>query len=161
MTSLHTLKDTARGSKKRKRVGRGPGSGMGKTSCRGQKGEGARSGTKRRYGKEGGQFPLYMKLPTRGFSNAAFKKQYACINLGQLQQLIDANAFAEADVINLKTLAKAGYFKGANDGLKILGDGELTKPVTIEAVAATASAREKLQKVGATLQLMTRKEQAK
>lgn len=160
MTALHSLKDTSRAPAKRKRVGRGPGSGMGKTSCRGQKGEGARSGSKRRYGKEGGQFPLYMKLPTRGFSNAAFRKRPDCINLGQIQQMLEMGALKEGETINLEALQEAGYFKGKSHGLKILGEGELNKAITIEAIAATSGAREKLQKAGATLNLLQKKGQA-
>lgn len=140
MFSLSTLKNTTRPRTAPKRVGRGLGSGLGKTSGRGEKGAGSRSGYKRRYGYEGGQFRTFMKMPQRGFSNARFRKAYDSINLGQLQFM-----YEDGEVVNLETLCHRGYLSGTSWGLKILGNGELTRKVTIEAHAYSDSAREKLQ----------------
>lgn len=141
MPKLNTLSNSTRIIKTRRRVGRGIGSGVGKTCGRGQGGAGARSGYKRRLGYEGGQFRLFMKLPTRGFSNVRFRKRLDSINLGQ----IDA-VYADGEVVNMKTLKARGFISGPSYGVKILGDGELTKKVTIEVDALSASARDKLQK---------------
>lgn len=143
MSLLSNLKDTHRAPKRSKRVGRGPGSGLGKTSGRGEKGAGSRSGYKRRLTNEGGQVPLFKKLPTRGFSNARFRKPYHTINLGLIDQM-----FSDGDVVNLITLSEHGFLSGTSYGLKVLGDGELKKKVTIEANAFSKSAKEKLEKAG-------------
>lgn len=143
MSSLHTLKDTARGQQQRKRKGRGPGSGMGKTSGRGHKGCGSRSGYKRRYGTEGGQLPLYRKMPTRGFSRARFQQKLDVINLYQIDVM-----FEDGDVVNVDSLYTHGYLTGKTYGFKVLAEGEITKKVTIEATAISAGAREKLEKAG-------------
>lgn len=140
MLTLGNLKDTARYRKKVKRVGRGPGSGLGKTCGRGEKGAGSRSGYKRRYGYEGGQFRFFMKLPIRGFSNARFRKALDSVNLDQI-----SNMFQDGEVVNAETLAQRGFISGKTHGIKILGNGDLTKKVTIEAKAISGSAREKLQ----------------
>lgn len=140
MVSLSNLKNTSRGCKKVRRVGRGISSGAGKTCGRGQKGQGARSGYKRRYGYEGGQFPLYMKLPIRGFSNARFQKRLDAINLDLINEM-----YNDGDVVNLDTLREHGYIKGNSHGIKILGNGELTKKVKIEAKAFSDGAKQKLQ----------------
>lgn len=139
MFSLSTLKNTTRPRLAPKRVGRGLGSGLGKTSGRGEKGAGSRSGYKRRYGYEGGQFRTFMKMPQRGFSNARFRKAYDSINLGQLERM-----YEDGEIVNLETLCMRGYLSGMSWGLKILGNGELTKKVSIEAHAYSESAREKL-----------------
>ncbi len=141
MPKLNALKNSTKVRKTRRRVGRGIGSGVGKTCGRGQGGAGARSGYKRRLGYEGGQFRLFMKLPTRGFSNARFRKRLDSINLGQ----IDA-VFSDGEVVNIESLKQRGFISGPSNGLKILGDGELTKKVTIEADNVSASARDKLKK---------------
>lgn len=140
MISLSNLKNSSRPSKKSRRVGRGISSGAGKTCGRGQKGQGARSGYKRRYGYEGGQFPLYMKLPIRGFSNVRFQKKLDTINLNQIEHL-----FNDGDTVNLQTLSEHGYINGKSHGLKILGNGDLTKKVKIEAKAFSDGAKKKLQ----------------
>lgn len=140
MLSLGSLKNTSRPRKKVKRVGRGLGSGLGKTSGRGEKGAGSRSGYKRRYGYEGGQFRTFMKMPIRGFSNARFREEFKGINLGQ----IDA-AFEDGEVVNLDTLAERGIIKGRDIKVKLLGGGELTKKVTIEISTISESAKAKLQ----------------
>ncbi|CDZ80479.1 50S ribosomal protein L15 [Candidatus Rubidus massiliensis] len=140
MISLDNLYNFSRPTKKRKRVGRGPGSGSGKTCGRGEKGAGSRSGYKRRYGYEGGQFRTFMKLPIRGFSNAQFRREYKGINLSQIDAI-----FEDGEVVSIETLALKGLIRGKLHGIKILGDGQLTKKVTIEADAISASAKEKLQ----------------
>jgi large subunit ribosomal protein L15 len=142
---LNKLKDTSRKCKKRNRVGRGPGSGNGKTCGRGVKGQGARSGYKRRYGNEGGQVPLYLKLPTRGFSRVRFQQKLDTINLYQIDAL-----YQDGEVVNADTLYAHGYLSGKTYGFKVLSEGELTKKVTIEATAMSQQAREKLDKAGIT-----------
>lgn len=149
MITLSTLKNNTRPYKRRKRVGRGIGSGLGKTCGRGEKGAGARSGYKRRLGYEGGQFRTFMKIPIRGFSNARFRKAYDTVNLGQIEA-----AFNEGDVVNVHTLAARGFLTGMTYGIKVLGDGELTKKVTLEVSALSKSAREKLQKAQITYKII-------
>lgn len=139
--TLASLKDSSKKNKLRKRCGRGPGSKIGKTCGRGQKGQGARSGYKRRHGNEGGQFPLYMKLPIRGFSRVRFQKKLDAINLDQIDHL-----FSDGEEVNLNTLREHGFINGPSHGLKILGTGELSKKVTITADAVSSGASEKLQK---------------
>lgn len=141
MITLHELKDTCRERRQSKRVGRGPGSGLGKTCGRGEKGAGSRAGYTRRLGYEGGQFRLYMKLPIRGFSNAKFRKEFATINLGQIDKI-----FEDGEEVNAESLKARGFFNGPILGLKILGDGTLSKKVKIEADAFSNSAIEKLEK---------------
>ncbi len=137
---LQSLKNTTRPYKRRKRVGRGMGSGLGKTCGRGHKGAGSRAGYKTRARYEGGQLPLYRKLPGRGFSNARFQKKLDAINLGEINEL-----FADGDLVNLESLKKAGYVKTASHGIKVLSEGELTKKVRIEANAMSKKAEEKLK----------------
>lgn len=139
MTTLNTLSNTHREEKTPKRRGRGQGSKLGKTCGRGEKGAGSRSGYKRRFGNEGGNFPLYRKLPCRGFSNARFKITFDVVNLDQIQQV-----FQDGEIVNLETLTERGFVSGRTDGIKILGNGELTKKVSIEVDAISSSAREKL-----------------
>lgn len=142
MTTLNTLSNTHREEKKPKRVGRGQGSKLGKTCGRGEKGQGSRSGYKRRFGNEGGNFPLYRKLPCRGFSNAPFKVAYDVVNLDQINAV-----FSDGDTVNLETLTEKGFVSGRTDGVKILGNGELKKKLTmIEVDAISSGAREKLTK---------------
>lgn len=141
MTSLHELKDTCRNRHISKRVGRGPGSGLGKTCGRGQKGGGSRAGYTRRLGYEGGQFRLYMKLPIRGFSNAQFRTEYTTINLGQIDKI-----YKDGEVVNVITLKEKGFLNGRMPCLKILANGQLAKKVKIEADAISEAAKEKLEK---------------
>lgn len=152
MISLSTLKDTHRTRKKVQRVGRGIGSKRGKTCCRGNKGDKARRGYKSRDGHEGGQLPLYRKLPTKGFVNGMFKSEVHAINLGILDQI-----FNDGDVINLKTLRERGYApREALGGLKILAQGDLKKKVTIEAHAFSKGAIEKLEKAKISFTVLTK-----
>lgn len=142
MITLSNLKNTTRPKKKIQRVGRGQGSGRGKTSCRGEKGDGSRSGYKRRYGKEGGQLPLFRKLPCRGFSNVQFANDTYAINLGMLEQL-----YNDGETVNLETLRQKGVLsENRVVALKILAEGELTKKVKIEAHRYSESAKAKLEK---------------
>lgn len=139
MITLATLSNETRPFKKPKRVGRGIGSKLGKTCGRGEKGAGSRSGYKRRWGYEGGQFRTFMKLPIRGFNNARFRKAYHTVNLGQIN-----GAFEDGEVVNAQTLVERGFFSGLTYGVKLLGEGELKKKVTFELSAISESAREKL-----------------
>ncbi|KAF3361545.1 50S ribosomal protein L15 [Chlamydiales bacterium STE3] len=140
MITLSNLNNPTLKRKKKKRVGRGIGSGLGKTCGRGEKGAGARSGYKRRHGYEGGQMRLFMKLPTRGFSNARFSRPLHTINLADIER-----AFDEGDAVNLETLAMRGFISGTTYGVKLLGNGTLTKKVTIEVDEISQGAREKLE----------------
>jgi large subunit ribosomal protein L15 len=128
-----------RGAKRRpKRVGRGPGSGHGKTACKGHKGQKARSGAPIRPGFEGGQMPLQRRLPKRGFRNI-FKKRYALVHIR------DLNRFPADGVVDVEALRKAGLIKKASDAVKIVGDGELTIALTVRAHAVTEAARKKIE----------------
>ncbi|HIQ91167.1 MAG TPA: 50S ribosomal protein L15 [Candidatus Coprosoma intestinipullorum] len=139
---LHTLKPNEGSIKNRKRVGRGQGSGTGKTSGRGEKGQNARSGGGVRVGFEGGQTPLFRRLPKRGFSNALFKKEYAIINLDEL------NKFEDGAEVSLEVLREMGIVKKSKDGLKVLGNGTLEKKLTVKANKFSASAKEQIEKLG-------------
>jgi large subunit ribosomal protein L15 len=142
MITLATLTNSSRPKKRVQRVGRGLGSKRGKTCCRGVKGDKARRGYKGRFGYEGGQLPLYRKLPTKGFASARFKNEVYAINLGLLNTL-----FKDGDQINMQTLRDRGYApREAKGGLKILAKGELTKKVTLEANTFSKGAIEKLEK---------------
>ncbi|KIC72758.1 50S ribosomal protein L15 [Neochlamydia sp. EPS4] len=149
MTSLNKLQDVSRERKKRRRVGRGIGSGLGKTCGRGEKGAGSRSGYKRRLGYEGGQFRLFMKLPIRGFSNARFSNKYETVNLGQINEM-----YSDGETVNAQTLAEKGFVRGKIRGIKILGDGELSKKVKIEVKAVSSAAQEKLQKAKIAIEIV-------
>lgn len=148
MKTLANMQNNSRPRKNVKRVGRGPGSGKGKTCGRGEKGAGARSGYKRRYGYEGGQFRMFMKLPIRGFNNARFRKALDSVNLSQIDAMFD-----DGEVVNAQTLAERGFISGPTHGIKILGNGELKKKVKIEADAISTGAREKLQKAKIAISL--------
>lgn len=143
MISLHTLSNSCRPAKRRARVGRGPGSGMGKTCCRGGKGASARSGYKTRAGYEGGQMRLHMKLPLRGFNNIRFNKKSETINLGMIDKY-----FEENEVVNEESLREKGFIGGRIYGIKILGEGKLTKRVRFEVDNFSKSAQEQLEAMG-------------
>jgi len=147
---LHELRpNEGGGSKPRKRVGRGAGSGWGKTSGRGHKGQKARSGGKIRPGFEGGQTPLFQRLPKRGFTNI-FAKEYGIVNIE------DLNKFEEGTVITPELLMDAGLVKKAKakDGVKILGNGELTKKLTVKAQQFSKSAVDKIEAVGGKVEVI-------
>ena len=139
---LHELSPAEGSVKAGFRKGRGAGSGNGKTAGKGHKGQNARSGGGVRPGFEGGQLPLYRKLPKRGFNNARFGKQYAVINVQSL------NKFNDGDVVDSAALLVAGVINSVMDGIKVLGEGELTKKLTVKAKVFSASAKEKIEAVG-------------
>lgn len=143
---LENLKNTTRPYKRRLTVGRGPGSGHGKTSCRGQKGMGARSGYQTRQGWEGGGVPLFKRLPTRGFTRGRFLRRLDVINLEQIEKL-----YQNGETVSLETLREKKYIKGVSHGVKVLGVGNLTKSVKFQVEAVSESAKEKLQKAGISI----------
>ena len=141
MRTLANLKNTHRPKKRIKRVGRGVGSKMGKTCGRGTKGDKARSGYKTRSTKEGGQVPLFQKLPTRGFTRGRFRKEIFAINLFRLEEI-----FEDGDTVNIESLRTKGFSKTKlKNGVKILGNGDLKKKVNIEAQYFSKSAIQKLE----------------
>jgi large subunit ribosomal protein L15 len=144
--NLSTLKPPAGQKKDRKRIGRGMGSGHGKTSTRGSKGQHAGTGFGQKRGFEGGQMPLHRRLPKRGFTNI-FKKQWAIVNLGKLDKL-------EGDTFTVDGLMALGVVKKLGEGLKVLGTGQLTRKITVEAHQFSKSALEKIQKAGGTAQVI-------
>jgi large subunit ribosomal protein L15 len=144
--NLSNLHPPAGQVKTRKRIGRGMGSGHGKTSARGSKGQHAGTGFSQKRGFEGGQMPLHRRLPKRGFTNI-FKEDYAIINLGRLEKL-------EGDTFNLDRLMELGVIKKPGKGLKILGTGQLTRKLTVEAHQFSKSALEKIQQAGGTAQVI-------
>lgn len=152
---LHTLKPAAGATKRRKRVGRGESSGHGKTSTRGHKGQKARSGSAIRPGFEGGQMPLYRRLPKKGFSNAAFKTRYAVYNLDRL-----VDHFNDGDTINETTLREKKILKGRWrhkwDGIKILGEGDLSRKWKVEVDKISETARQKIEAAGGSVTLTFR-----
>jgi large subunit ribosomal protein L15 len=138
---LHELSPAPGSVKEAWRKGRGPGSGNGKTAGKGHKGQNARSGGGVRPGFEGGQLPLYRKLPKRGFKNR-FAVNYAIVNVETL------NKFEDGAVVNLEALIAAGIISKPLDGLKVLGNGEITKKLTVEASVFSATAKEKIEAAG-------------
>ena len=144
---LHELKAPAGATKAPKRVGRGQASGQGKTSGRGMNGQNSRSGGGVRLGFEGGQMPLYRRLPKRGFTNR-FAKEYAEINVS------DLNRFEAGAVVDFEVLSTAGLVKQVKDGVKGLGNGELDKALTVKAVKFSKSAVEKIEKAGGKAEVL-------
>lgn len=144
---LHELKPAEGSTKARRRVGRGIGSGMGKQSTRGAKGQNARSGGGTRPGFEGGQMPLYRRLPKRGFKNI-FAKKYAVINVEEL------NCFEDKAVVDPAALVEAGILKNVLDGVRILGDGELTKALEVRAQGFTKTAQAKIEAAGGKVEVI-------
>jgi large subunit ribosomal protein L15 len=138
-TSLHTLTNASRPRKAKKLLGRGPGSGLGKTCGRGQKGMGARSGYKKRHGYEGGQTRFFEKLPTRGFSNARFSRRLDVINLEEIEKI-----YHDGETVSLETLREKNYIKGKSHGVKVLGKGTVKKKVTFQVEQISEGARKKL-----------------
>src|SRR5690242_10669441 len=140
--NLSGLKPPAGQKHSKKRIGRGMGSGLGKTSGRGHKGQHAGTGFSQKRGFEGGQMPLHRRLPKRGFTNI-FKKQYAIVNLGRLEKL-------EEDNFTIDAMLQAGIINKVYDGVKVLGTGVLTRKITVEAHHFSKSALEKIQQAGGT-----------
>jgi large subunit ribosomal protein L15 len=129
-------------------VGRGPGSGLGKTAGRGEKGQKSRSGFSRKPGFEGGQMPLHRRLPKRGFTNASFRKEFATVNLGRLE------VFEAGTIVTPELLVKLGLVKKLRDGLKVLADGQLTKALTIHAHRFSGKAQERIATLGGKAELI-------
>ena len=138
---LHELGPAAGSTTAPKRLGRGVGSGLGKTSGKGHKGAKARSGGGKRPGFEGGQMPLYRRVPKKGFTNI-FRTEYATVNVGQLE------VFDNGTVVTAAMLKEAKIIRKTLDGVKVLGNGQLTKKLTVEAAKFTASAKEKIEALG-------------
>jgi large subunit ribosomal protein L15 len=145
---LHNLKPAKGSVRNRKRVGRGPGSGLGKTAGRGEKGQKSRSGFSRKPGFEGGQMPLHRRLPKRGFTNADFRKEYATVNLGRLE------VFEAGTIVTPELLQKQGIVKRLKHGLKVLADGSLTKALTVHAHRFSGKAQERIASLGGKAELI-------
>jgi len=143
---MEELRAPAGATKRRRIVGRGPGSGNGKTSGRGHKGQNSRSGGKVRPGFEGGQMPLYRRIARRGFSNYPFKQEYTVVNLGELDK-----RFSDGDTVNLESLRGKRLVKNKATNVKILGDGEITKKLTVSGVRISGSAEQKITSAGGTV----------
>ena len=150
---LNELRDNPGATKKRKRVGRGIGSGKGKTSGRGHKGQKSRSGVALK-GFEGGQMPLYRRLPKRGFNNI-FKKQFAVVNLGRLQEALDAGSLSAKQPITVLELVASGVARKMRDGVRLLAKGELKSKVEITVNGASAAAVAAVEKAGGKVNLLT------
>jgi len=155
---LSEIADRPGARKTRRRVGRGIGSGKGKTAGRGVKGQKARTGVAVK-GFEGGQMPLHRRLPKRGFTSL-FAKEFNEINLGRVQQAIDAGKLDPAATIDVETLVKAGVLRRAKDGVRLLGEGELKAKVTLAVAGASKRAREAVEKAGGSLTILAPKEKA-
>lgn len=147
---IQEIHASAGAHKRKKIVGRGSGSGHGKTSCRGQKGQGSRSGAKKKPGFEGGQMPLIRRVPKRGFTNP-FKKQIQVVNLQ------DLNIFSENEVVNCDLLKSKNLIKNKKISVKILGNGDVKKPLTVQADAFSKSAQEKISKAGGKAEIIKSK----
>jgi large subunit ribosomal protein L15 len=144
---LNEIRDNPGATKSRKRVGRGIGSGTGKTAGRGQKGQKSRSGGAMRVGFEGGQMPLYRRLPKRGFKNPS-RREFAEINVGALQKAVDAGKLDTGGEIDEAALGAAGLFKRRRDGVRLLGSGELSAKLTLKVTGASRSAIAAVEKAG-------------
>lgn len=144
---LHQLTPAKGATHKKKRVGRGPGSGHGKTACRGHKGQGSRSGTSMGIGFEGGQMPLHRRVPKRGFNNI-FRREYAAINVSQL------NLFKSGSTVTPEELIRKGIIKKAVHGVKILSEGTLNTSLVVRAHKFSAEAAKKIQAAGGTVEVI-------
>ena len=145
---LHELSPVAGSKKERKRIGRGPASGQGKTAGKGHKGQKARAGRGMRPGFEGGQMPLQRRVPKRGFVNI-FRTEMAIVNVAALE-----NAYAAGETVTIESLIEKGLVKKALDGVKILGHGELTKALTVQANAISESAKQKIEAAGGKIEVI-------
>ena len=143
---LHNLKPAPGSKHRKKRLGKGESSGLGKTSGKGHKGQKSRSGASIRPGFEGGQMPIYRRLPRKGFNNAQFKTNYAIVNVSDLEAKFEAG-----DKVDEKSLRACGLVKGVCDGVKVLGNGDISKKLEVVADKVSASAKEKLEKAGGTV----------
>jgi large subunit ribosomal protein L15 len=132
----------------RKRVGRGEGNGRGKTCCRGENGAKSRSGYSLRPGFEGGQMPLFRKLPRRGFNNARFRKEYALVNIGELEKI-------QGNLVDLDSAKAAGIIRSNAISIKLLGKGEVNKPYTVKVCKCSTSAEEKIKAAGGSVEAIS------
>ena len=149
MSSINTLRPDPGSTHKTKRIGRGPGSGHGKTAARGNKGMWSRSGSSQKRGFEGGQMPLHRRLPKRGFTNAPFKKEFSTINVSDLVK------FDKGAKVGPEELVTAGVLrKIEKNGLRVLGDGQIDRALQVSAHYFTESAREKITKAGGTCEVI-------
>ena len=155
---LNQIKDNKGARQSRVRVGRGIGSGLGKTAGRGQKGAKARSGVSIA-GFEGGQMPLHMRLPKRGFNNI-FAKDYAEVNIGAIQKVIDAGKLETKGVLDHEALKGAGLARGGKDGVRLLGKGELKAKLSFKVAGVSKGARAAVEKAGGSIELIERKNPA-
>ena len=149
---LNDLRDNEGSRKSRMRVGRGIGSGKGKTAGRGQKGQTSRSGVSI-HGFEGGQMPLHMRIPKRGFNNI-FAKDYAEVNLGQIQKALDEGKLDAGAVIDQAALNAAGLTRGGKDGVRLLGKGELTAKLSFKVAGVSKGAKEAIEKAGGSVEVI-------
>jgi large subunit ribosomal protein L15 len=156
---LHELSSRAGSRKTRKRIGRGIGSGKGKTGGRGGKGQTARSGVRIK-GFEGGQMPLHRRLPKRGFSNVKFAVKLNEVNLGRVQQAIDAGKLDTAGKVDADAMVKAGILRRAKDGVRLLGSGELKAKIAVSVYGASKSAVAAVEKAGGTVEILAPKREA-
>ena len=156
---LHELAGRTGSRKTRKRIGRGIGSGKGKTGGRGGKGQTARSGVRIK-GFEGGQMPLHRRLPKRGFRNTKFALKLNEINLGRLQEAIDAGRLDAAGKIDAAALVKAGILRRAKDGVRVLGNGELKAKIALSVYGASKSAVAAVEKAGGSVEILAPKREA-
>lgn len=145
---LHELSPAAGSTKERKRIGRGAGSGQGKTAGKGHKGQKARAGRGMRAGFEGGQMPLQRRLPKRGFNNI-FRKEIVAVNVADLEARFENGA-----VVDVESLKQVGLVKNSFDGIKVLGNGELTKKLTVKADAFSESAKQKIEAAGGNAEVI-------
>ena len=149
MSGINTLRPDPGSTHKTKRIGRGPGSGRGKTAGRGSKGMWSRSGSSQKRGFEGGQMPLHRRMPKRGFTNAVFKKKHSTINVSDLAK------FEKGSKVGPQELLDAGVIRRlASDGLRVLGDGQIDRALTVSAHYFTEGAREKITKAGGTCEVI-------
>jgi large subunit ribosomal protein L15 len=155
---LNEIRDNKGARQGRVRVGRGIGSGLGKTAGRGQKGAKSRSGVSIA-GFEGGQMPLHMRLPKRGFNNI-FAKDYAEVNIGAIQKAIDAGKLDAKGTLDHNALKGAGLARGGKDGVRLLGKGEITAKLALKVAGASKGAREAIEKAGGSIELVERKNPA-
>ncbi|SHK35771.1 LSU ribosomal protein L15P [Rubritalea squalenifaciens DSM 18772] len=144
--NLHNLKPNPGAKHRNKRLGKGESSGLGKTSGKGHKGQKARSGSGVRVGFEGGQMPLHRRLPKRGFNNIRFADKVVIVNTAHLEKF-----FAEGDTVNEESLREKGLIRGQFDQIKVLGNGQLNKKLTVSVDAISASAKEKIEKAGGAI----------
>jgi large subunit ribosomal protein L15 len=149
---LNDLRDNPGARKSRVRVGRGIGSGLGKTAGRGQKGQKSRSGVSV-FGFEGGQMPLHMRIPKRGFNNP-FAKDYAEVNLGAIQKLVDAKTLDTKGVVDHAALKAAGVARGGKDGVRILGKGDFSAKLSFKVAGVSKGAREAIEKAGGSVEVI-------